>query len=422
VNCLLLALLPVLGSLVPQGSKEARNAPLSLDEKLLATMPEGAWVGKAGSDLPAISSDGRAAAYLAAKDGKSSIVVGDHPGEAFDRITSFSFSPDGKTFAYAASSGEKRVVVVGDKKVGEEYDAAYNPAWAPVGSSLGFIATKDTNSFLVVDGKKGEPFERISSFLFSANGKAFAYVAFEGDPSQRDSKRWVVLGDRKSDDYMNELALSPDGRTMAYLASKDRNNYLVVGDQKIEARARWPVFSPDGKSFAYMAGKSGKQFVVVAGKKGDDFDSIQSPPIFTANGTVAYRARQSGAMFVVLGGQRGDTYEYVHLPSPAPEGNVAYAAWKGGQRFIVVGDRKWPSPAVLLKAFPGPIVFSPDGKVFAYAAAEGEIGKQFVVVGENKVEEFDRVLTTPQFSADGRKLCFGVLKGRELWWKVVDVK
>jgi hypothetical protein len=42
------------------------------------------------------------------------------------------------------------------------------------------------------------------------------------------------------------------------------------------------------------------------------------------------------------------------------------------------------------------------------------------VAGESKEE------ITPStkifFSSDGRKIAFGALKGRELWWKVIEVK
>lgn len=34
---------------------------------------------------------------------------------------------------------------------------------------------------------------------------------------------------------------------------------------------------------------------------------------------------------------------------------------------------------------------------------------------------FDQVLTQPVFNADGTKVAFGARKGRELWWKVMDV-
>jgi hypothetical protein len=45
-----------------------------------------------------------------------------------------------------------------------------------------------------------------------------------------------------------------------------------------------------------------------------------------------------------------------------------------------------------------------------------------MVVADNKGEEFDDWYSAPFFSADGKKVAFGARKGRELWWKVREVK
>ena len=51
----------------------------------------------------------------------------------------------------------------------------------------------------------------------------------------------------------------------------------------------------------------------------------------------------------------------------------------------------------------------------------GVRGDKVVVVGELKLGEFDNVWDI-RFSADGKKVAFGARIGRQLWWKVADVK
>lgn len=43
------------------------------------------------------------------------------------------------------------------------------------------------------------------------------------------------------------------------------------------------------------------------------------------------------------------------------------------------------------------------------------------MIGDKKGEGFDHV-SNLVFSPDGSKLAFGAVKGRELWWKVMDMK
>ena len=63
--------------------------------------------------------------------------------------------------------------------------------------------------------------------------------------------------------------------------------------------------------------------------------------------------------------------------------------------------------------------FSPNGRSVAYSATVE--GRESVFVGENQAMEFDRV-GVPHFSADGNVVAYDARKGRELWWKVVEVK
>ena len=86
----------------------------------------------------------------------------------------------------------------------------------------------------------------------------------------------------------------------------------------------------------------------------------------------------------------------------------------GGRWFVVLGKQKGEEFDAV-----DDIVFSPDGKVLAYAAQKG--GESFVVAGDQKGQRFDHVWP-PVFSPDGKRIGYGAQKGRNIYWKTMDVK
>lgn len=63
--------------------------------------------------------------------------------------------------------------------------------------------------------------------------------------------------------------------------------------------------------------------------------------------------------------------------------------------------------------------FSPDGRRVAYTAKIN--GKWHLIAGSRRSGSMDRIEAF-RFSQDGRKVAFGALLGRELWWKVLTVE
>ena len=66
------------------------------------------------------------------------------------------------------------------------------------------------------------------------------------------------------------------------------------------------------------------------------------------------------------------------------------------------------------------IAFSPDGEHHAFTARDKAF-RHFVVLDGKRREDFDDIGRFA-FSPDVKKLAFGARKGRQLWWKVMDVK
>ncbi len=68
------------------------------------------------------------------------------------------------------------------------------------------------------------------------------------------------------------------------------------------------------------------------------------------------------------------------------------------------------------------MVFSPDSRHVAHVAYRKGQGYYVIVDGfVGEVQDWADPCTLV-FSPDSRKLAYGARKGRELWWKVVDVK
>ena len=180
-----------------------------------------------------------------------------------------------------------------------------------------------------------------------------------------------------------------------------------------------PVLSRDGKHVAYRAHLGDRCFVVVDGERGPDFEFMSDPAISADGKVAAYGAKQSGQWTLIVGSARTPI---AHKPSfvfLSPDGrSVGYghpdSQAGGASRVRVVVDGK-PGDAFTMVGTP---VFSPDGKLLAFAADDG--ARQFIVIGGRSVDVVGRE-SDPVFSADSRKVGYGARIGREIWWKVLDV-
>ena len=92
------------------------------------------------------------------------------------------------------------------------------------------------------------------------------------------------------------------------------------------------------------------------------------------------------------------------------------------------GDSRWVDHALAtipegLEPYDGLVVFSPDGKQVAYAAAKGDKGVP--VIGERVGDAFDFV-DPPVFSPSGDQVAFRVGKSAtsktEKWWVLIGEK
>jgi Tol biopolymer transport system component len=182
------------------------------------------------------------------------------------------------------------------------------------------------------------------------------------------------------------------------VAGRDGRFFILLDDREVKAdfpSVADPLFSPDGKRLAFRGIRDtmelfgelppihksdGRQCMVVDGEPGEDNQSIWKPHFSPDSRRLIYSMKQKERWILVFGTE------------------------KFGKEFDHVGE-----PAV-----------SPDGSRFAFVA-EIEDGS-IVVSGDQRSERFDDIYGAPVFSPDGKKVAFGARKGRELWWKVMEVK
>jgi hypothetical protein len=181
----------------------------------------------------------------------------------------------------------------------------------------------------------------------------------------------------------------------------------------------------------YRALSNRKWFVFVNGAKSEAYDDVErvDPFVFAPDGkTVTYRARIGNKWFTVLGATKGPPFDYVSMPVVQKDGRtLSHLVGEGPDEdsltyYFAPGGRKGPRfGAAGDLILPTDAVYSPDGKAFACPIMVMKDKKVYVQVGQQRGDPVDHIGRIV-FSSDGKKVAYGALKGRELWWKVRSVE
>lgn len=383
------------------------------EEKLLSTIPEDRiYEGHA-----AFARNGSAVAFIVNNGGKerspgSSVIDGgdyrvifnNKEGEAFRQISGswgLAVSAGGCRVGYTASDGERLFGIVGDQRLGRSIGRSLFEAFSPDGKTFAYWSQTEGQTSVMVGAETAATSETPIRFAgFGPDAGTFAVITsrFERvNPStvryMPEYKYTIRVGNHKGAEYdwIEGLVFSPDGKRFAYTGHLGRDpetrvEHMVVNDVRGPAfrQARRPVFSPDGSRLAYAAW-NGKRLMLLL----DDKDV------------------SSG-------------YAYADFAAFSPDGKtLSYMGNEGEQSFIIVGERRWPILGCLTQYHP---VFSPDGRNVAYVAYLPKGGYVGLVGQERLPDVYDEICSPPVFSADSRKVAYGARKGREFWWKVIDVR
>ena len=99
-------------------------------------------------------------------------------------------------------------------------------------------------------------------------------------------QEWVILDGQAQAKYalVSDLAFSPDGKHLAYVAHIDWRRMAVVRDgrpgpefDEIEWHPNWAhnnLFTPDSRHVLYQARQGGKCVVVLDSQAGPEYDSV----------------------------------------------------------------------------------------------------------------------------------------------------
>jgi Tol biopolymer transport system component len=318
------------------------------------------WAG--GNDRyygPAVSRDGRYIAYI----DRSKVVVHDlstgdekllvgAPGLGFNNAL---ISPDGKQVAYAE--------------------------WLSAGSMVElYVSSIDGSNRRLLVGGKGI---LASPWSWSPDGKQILAHFWSKEDGRNTALVSVADGSRTLMKWMDYPRLSPDGRYIAFVKSRDSESGIFLqpvggGDEiplvEIAGRNRFPMWAPDGKRLLFVSDRRGSHefwsIGVVDGKPA-------GPPDLLRGATVQFRVASPDHLLDVSPG--GDCY--YQLTKLARDLYVADIDPETGK--LTGQPRRVPTAGLGAGA-----AWSPDGERLArYARRQQGDGKFTVVIHTVKTGE-----------------------------------
>ena len=339
------------------------------------------------------SPDSKRVAFLALAGTKWVVVIDGTVGQPYNTYVkgSLAFSPDSARWLVAADSAGKRLLLV-DGKPGKTYDDIINPHFSPDGKRVAYVARTGSQYFAVIDGVQSPAVDAIidNRIIFTPDGKQTAYAA-------RSEEKFMIVsatGEPKPFDAIigGTLTYSSDGKRLAAGVAHGANYFVI--DNAVEGKPFDRIvtaslaFSPDGQRLAYVAERDGKMLVVVDGKEESSFDVIETPPVFS--GDSKHLAYVTHAARSTKRGPKEDK----------DKPNV--------KTWTVIVDGK---PAGAYDRILSSPIFSAVGARLALVVIDD---RHLVVVADTKESAaFDEILEAPVYSSDGKRIAYAGRRGKE---------
>jgi TolB protein len=209
--------------------------------------------------LPAITPDGKGAAFTSFRSGKGELWVAEVDGKARPLVsaatmaTGVSYSPDGKRIAFASARGEGTQIMVANADGSHAhaitktpYFINTSPCWSPDGRRIAFVSNR-----------AGSP----QIYVMSADGSNVRRLTFQGNYNQTPS--W-----------------SPRGDLIAFTARDERNAFdlftVNVETGKVarltqdQGNNEEPSFSPNGRLIVFSSTRTGPSRLYVMTAEGNN--------------------------------------------------------------------------------------------------------------------------------------------------------
>ncbi len=319
-------------------------------------------------------------------------IISNRDGSAFTLVTSVEEGVLQKTLKYYVHQGAK--------KLGPfvNFSQQEKGAWAAEdGKGSWYAGSASSITGPLPDSTK-------SVWARSMADRRLAFQADLGDSS------YLKAGKELLGPFMNvrDIRPSPDDGSIAYIGMKDSRDYVIVDDSMYGPydHASNLLWSPVGSVLAYTATIEGEDYVFVGGEKSGPYKSVGDMS-FTPNGkTLVYCMDNS----VVAGKEKlgpfdGTTGHVVFSPDGR---HFAFSVYN--KSLIIVrldnGEQYGPFTNWHLPGYS----YSPDGKTF-FCYGYDESQKMNIYMGNEKTTIEDRMWAYPSipfFSKDSRYKAFAV--------------
>ena len=343
------------------------------------------------------------------------------------------FSPDSAHLYYTARQGagdpasDSYVIVLDGKEICNRPYAS-NLTFSPDRNRYAYVAKKDGNWIVVLDGVESPGWKNIgNSLVFSRDSKHFLYCASGADGDER------LVVDGAASEFHGAIReghyeFDPAGRAICILLSRE-GNFVMRGRERLGPYGYVfgaPISSPDGAHFAFPIiekTETGEQRrFILDGKPQEAFDDLPGEMEFSADSTrYIYAARRAKQMLAVVDGKTLAFEAVTHAVFSPTEHHLALVGRNDKKEKLFLDGKAGPAFDVIYG-----LRFSGDSTRLAYVGHtlgrmvndREEGGKDALVVDDHTIATADE-MAEPVFAPDGRHLLALARTGTQ-WHILID--